>query len=444
MFGFLRSKRFWKRLVIGLGLLVAIALIANGFMAWQTERRLQAKVAAIRAAGDPASISDLAPEPIPDDQNAAILMERLGPRLDAFSKEYGRFSETPLSEAFDERVDKGEPPMPEQIAAIRAILDKYPDIPAGLAAAAECEMYASTADFSVDHQNVLDQWLKNQIGRVRTAARFLEWRSQVLLAEGKNEEAVEQGIELLRIARLYDAEPLLVNYLVGVAVRGFAVNMLYDALGAGAVRPELHAAVEKELALHDTPQRFVHALKTDRAYSASVVAEAGVGTVIGENKPFYFDLVAWSMKRLFMDELDYLDTHITTIGTTWPNPNNQVGRGGLRSETDLGVMADLMIPALQAAYNAEARIVAVMRALRIFNALTLYHTTNGREASGLGNLNLPKESTIDPYTGEPLKLKHTDDGWVIYSVMENGMDDGGDFKELKDFGVAPRKLRGTE
>ena len=56
---------------------------------------------------------------------------------------------------------------------------------------------------------------------------------------------------------------------------------------------------------------------------------------------------------------------------------------------------------------------------------------------------LAKATTTDPFSGQPLKLKHTDEGWVVYSVMQNGADDGGNFIDLKDFGVAPRQLRRT-
>ena len=79
------TKRFWKRLAIGALAVVSLALIANGLMAWWVEHRLQTKIAAIRAAGDPASIADLAPEPIPADQNAAAIIERIAPRLDEFA-----------------------------------------------------------------------------------------------------------------------------------------------------------------------------------------------------------------------------------------------------------------------------------------------------------------------------------------------------------------------
>ncbi len=85
-----------------------------------------------------------------------------------------------------------------------------------------------------------------------------------------------------------------------------------------------------------------------------------------------------------------------------------------------------------------------MRALRIHNALRAFAEKNGREATGLDELGLPREATVDPYSGQPLKLKRTDAGWIMYSVMQNGLDDGGDFIDLKDYGVAPRRLRGTE
>ena len=62
---------------------------------------------------------------------------------------------------------------------------------------------------------------------------------------------------------------------------------------------------------------------------------------------------------------------------------------------------------------------------------------NGHEAQSLTELKLPSPVTTDPFSGRPMILKSTPAGWVIYSVAENGADDGGDFKDLKDWGMAP-------
>ena len=63
-----------RRIGLGLLIVVAIALLADGFMALWTEVRLQRKIAAIRANGDPASIADLA-------DRSRFRQPRMRPRL---------------------------------------------------------------------------------------------------------------------------------------------------------------------------------------------------------------------------------------------------------------------------------------------------------------------------------------------------------------------------
>jgi hypothetical protein len=447
-------------LAIGLAIIVAIvvalALIANGFMAWRTERRLQAKIAAIQAAGDPASIADLAPEPIPDDQNAAFLLVQIGPRLDEFAKEHARFFETPVGKAYDEARDKGELPTPEQIEAIRAIVAKYPDLDRDIAQLTALEQYASQADFSLDHRQFLESAI-DQVQDVRTAARFLGWQMEVLVAEGKPEQAAELGLQMLRLARLYEAEPALINFLVAIAIRGIAAERLYDALAAGPISPELHAALDEELARNDDPQRLERVLKDERAVcidgfetlmqgcgssgcnpaGGSISIDGTEQTTQGMN-PFLIRLVGWPVRSYGVGVLDALDEQLALAAHPWEEIRDQFGPANAPPPSSgHGVLADLLVPALKAAFQAHARSVALSRALRIDNALRQFAEKNGREAKGLEDLDLPKEAMIDPYSGQPLKLKHTEDGWLIYSVMENGIDDGGDFKELKDCGLAP-------
>ena len=109
-------------------------------------------------------------------------------------------------------------------------------------------------------------------------------------------------------------------------------------------------------------------------------------------------------------------------------------------------MGELWMPGLLAAYSAHNRNLAIIRSTRIASALARYRHEHGREASGLEELSLPKEATIDPFTGEPLKLKHTSDGWLIYTVMQNGIDDGGEFNgaQKKDYGFHAQTATSSE
>ena len=236
--------------------IVAIALIANAFMIWRTDSRLQARIDAIRAAGDPATIADLAPEPIPADQNAAAYIDKLVPRLDAFDKDLAHFyDKTPVGQAYDAARRRDEAPTTEQLAAIRAIVDKYPDIEAGITAAAACDQYASLTDFSVNHHELIEDSLE-RVQKIRTAARFAAWRMEVLTRDGQADAAVRLGTQVMRLARLHNAEPLLINFLVGIAVRMTVAQPLYDALATGDVSPETLSALDKELALHDDPHQL--------------------------------------------------------------------------------------------------------------------------------------------------------------------------------------------
>lgn len=437
------TKRFWKRLAIGAAILVAIALIANGFMAWLTEHRLQTRIAAIRAAGDPASIADLAPKPIPDDQNAAYYLERIKPQLLAFNKENAHFYDSPLGKEYD---DDDRAPTPTQIDAIREIIDKYPEIDRGLAAAA-CNEYASNSDFSVNQTQFLDAILENQ-KTIRAAARFLQWRIEVLTAEHRPEEAVQCGIEMLRLARLWESEPGLVSFLVSIAVRGIAVQALYEPLTLGPISSESRKNLDAELARQDDSQGIVGALKRERALGFATIEQ-----FVGQVKPaLWVSMVGWPMKSFYLGAIDLYDEQLQLAGRSWYEIQDRLGprnkaTGAWNSQpaaTGYGVLADLLLPSLRAAYDANSRNLAMLRALRILNALQQYEDQNGHEARGLEDLSLPKEATIDPFSGQPLKLKHTADGWIIYTVMRNGVDDGGDFTGLKDFGLAPRGYRSTE
>lgn len=439
--GFLRSKRFWKRASIGLAILIAIALIANGIMAWRTERRLQNKLTEIRAAGHPASIAELAPAPIPDDQNAAAKLHQITPRLQEFSKDYGKFYNSPLGKAYEQSIDQGEAPTSEQIAAIRAILDNYQDLARDISELATYDQYASQADFTLDPTQFIQATL-DDVQEFRTVARFVDWQIEAFVSEDNPELAVKRGMELLHIARLHESEPMLVSFLVGIASRAIAAQSIYDALAAGTISPELHQQLDAELARHDDPAAIVRALRSERALGASFASSAGLGPNEAASNQWLLSVLGWPVKRYYIGALESYDELIALAARPWSEVRAQLGPpGSPPPASGNGVLADMLLPALRAGCEANARNLALLRSLRIYNKLRQYAEANGHEAKSLADLDLPNEATIDPYTGEPLKLKHIDEGWIVYSVAENGADDGGDFNDLKDYGVAPPKHR---
>jgi hypothetical protein len=429
--------RIATRIAIGAAFVVVLLLIANGVMLWRANWRLQSKLSAIRADGNPASIAELAPAAVPDDDNAALYLQRISPRIKEFSKEYSLFYQTPLGVEYGQARERGENATEEQLAAIRAILDKYPDVEQAIAHAAQCNQYSLRMDYSLNHTAFLAALIDHQ-SDVRSPARFLSWRMEVLLAAGEHEQAVERGIQGLKLARLHENEPTIMSYLIANALQGTVASPLYDALAAGLVSPELHAALDDELARREDPRRLRHALATERALTASWSDAMFDQTPA----PLLARTFGWWLKSHQIEVLDAMEEYMSLSerpSHEWQSvlaPTNPT-----LPTSERGVLTDMLSPSLRSAFQAHARGLVLSRGLRIHNALRQFAEKNGREAVGLEELNLLDPATIDPYSGQPLKLKQTPEGWLIYSIMENGVDDGGDFKHLKDYGVGPPKLR---
>jgi hypothetical protein len=190
---------------------------------------------------------------------------------------------------------------------------------------------------------------------------------------------------------------------------------------------------------------LVRTLQSERAISAD-----WSGTPPDLPYPLLAKRISWMMTKLHIGAIDLTNEYLNRSSQPLPEVLAELGPSEAPpASTGYGVMADLLTPALRALYHAHARQLAVSRALRIHIALRQFAMKNGREANGIEELVLPAGVNVDPYTGGPLKAKQTNDGWVIYSVMENGVDDGGDFKWTKDYGladygVAPPELRLTK
>jgi HAMP domain-containing protein len=413
---------------IGFGVLVVLTLlfVANLFMAWRVQSQRTAKMAAIRAAGDPASIAELRPAPIPNDRNAAAQIELLAPYVKSWDHDLVQFYKSDAGKGYEERSGRGAAPTAEQAAAMRAILAKYPQMADGISRAAACPQFASRGDFSVGSAVFLQQLLDRQ-ARFRSLVRFAAWQAAVASADGKSDEAVRKGIEILQLARLYRGEPTLMSELMSIAVEGVAAGELTVALASGPVSAEVHAAIEQELARHDGARSMVAALKTDRAYTLDAVEQLFAGS-----HPQLAWLLLWKAKTSFIDSLDYYDALLPVVGKPWSDVHGNIYSHVPNMNS---VAAQQILPGIQAAYEASNRLVALLRTLRVLNALTEYAEKNGHEASGLADLSLPADAMVDPYTGKPLVVTHTDAGWMVYALGANEKDDGGKVSDYKDVGV---------
>jgi hypothetical protein len=420
-----------KRILTWIGALLALAIVGNTMMAWRVSSQQNARLAAIRAAGLPASIAELRPAPVPDSLNAAAVIEAATPAINAFGASHVNFLDrTPLGKAYG-AINDHQLPTVEQAAAMRAILDQHAALGAALTQAAACNVWASRADFTLDHTQFLATGI-NGIQTIRGAGRYAAWQIAMLAREGKTDDAVRRGVDLLKLARLHESNPTLVSYLVTIAVRGVATHAVNQALRSGPVSTEVRAALDAELARADDPQSFIKALVTERA-----VALEAMGPMNSQVPPLVVAWLGWPVKQQYMGAYDLLDVVIVEAQQPWQQFRRATVSGNLNS-APRGTLGELLWPGLRAGVEARTRDLAQIRALRILNSLQRFGEAQGREASGLAELGLPGEAIVDPYSGQPILLKRTGGGWIVYSVGQNGRDDGGTLDDKRlDVGIGP-------
>jgi hypothetical protein len=421
-----------KKILIGIVALVFLLLIIGGMLALRFESRWAAKIASLRASGHPASIAELKPAPAPNGQNAAAVLAAVASQVEAFGREQEQFYKTPAGQAFQQASENGDEPTAEQTAAMRLIVERYPDIAAAVAKAAALDKFQFDLDYSLPSSAFIDEMLKRH-QRFRAVGRHVAWRIRLSTLDGDSDVAVRQGIELLKLSRLEDQAPTIVSHLISIAVHGVAVKELSFALASGSPSAQSRAALEAELALHDSLQPLGDSLVTERAFALSSIEQLG-----GPAHPVASRFLLWKPKSDFLAAVDHFDALLPVVTRPWHELGKTPGERAIFSPQGLGPLADNFIPATSAAYDASNRRVALSRCLRVLNAMQAFADANGRNAHGLHELKLPVDATIDPFSGAPLIVKHTDRGWVVYSVYRDGKDDGGEIRNFtKDAGIGP-------
>ncbi len=231
-----RSNHIVKRILIAIGILATVLFLASGVLSWRSERRLSNRISKLRAEGEPTSLIELSPDPIPAEQNAAVQLEKIGPQLIAFQKRYDKFLSTPLGKSWQDVSETQALPNAEQLVVMKKIIAAFPEIPQAIAQAAQCTAYASRLNFNLPATKFLESSL-DHVTPFRTLAYFADWKIRTLIAEGQRDDAVQLATQMLRLSRNY-REPLLIHYFVSVGVQGIVGDALKRGASTGICRPD--------------------------------------------------------------------------------------------------------------------------------------------------------------------------------------------------------------
>jgi hypothetical protein len=405
------------------GTLIAILLIVAAVSSWIFGRQLEKKLAAIKAAGDPVCLADLAPKPVPPEQNGAVYLRKTIDDADAaVNKIY-------LQTKYDE--PWYVPDNRKLMKEVKDILDEYTKAYPLLQQAAACPYFDSQPDYTLNPIVFTESLIKDGLLQAgRQTSRFITARIQLFLYQGDREEALKSVVLQMQLARQYEHEPIcILNYLFICSMKYMALKNANLVLQSGPISDQ-RIALETELSLHAPMNQLRKALKNERAMGID-----GLNHQI--DLPRYYLLSnSWQLGILNFYE-DFMN-YTSQPYSEW------ISITKIKSSS-LNVLlngpAILCMPALKATLTAAYRCQTSLRSIRIINALQKKAPADGDKIPTMAELGLPDEVGIDPFNGKPMIIKKLPEGWLVYSVDVNLKDDGGDLGDSilgLDYGFGPK------
>ncbi|MAG93628.1 MAG: hypothetical protein CMJ48_07750 [Planctomycetaceae bacterium] len=407
--------------MIVLGLLLALALGYNAFRSWQASSQLEARLAKLREQGAALTLDELDSPALPEEDNAQTWIRRARPHTEQLSKLLREYYATEEYQSLR--------PNAEQQKLLREAFEQHAKAFSHYQRAASCVGYQSDWRIGPQPSESLAVNMEN-VSETREVLRHCRARASWLLAENKTDETLTLGLQMLALSRHVEYEPMVMGYLVSLACRAMSLNVIGAVLERSPLTDARRQEIDSALAECESADGFQHALDSERIYGLASFRQIVGGTLQS--------MVMWTFKS---DACDYLDL-MEDMKQAAPRPRHEIAErlDGIAAKDvgprqGVGMLTALAAPAILQARNAHDRHLARMRCVRLLNAL------QGRWPGGI-----PTEPDldafpgsegwrVDPFTGESLIVRVSEEAVVVYSVGVNGTDDGGDFEEQKDQGV---------
>lgn len=403
----------------------AIAIYAGyGFVAGSETKR---EIAKLRAKGEPVTVSEVAPPPIPDDRNGAVIFALAFKLLPSGAS-------GPDIQLLNDFVDvKTRPYQAEH--EVRRLLMKY-DQAYRLALKAvdkpECR-------FPVQWEK---GWEANtpHYKDLRKLATLVAARTIVKAGEGDTDQAIDSIILGVKIANSIQDEPSLLALSVRGGLLKTALSPLSEALSAGRISESKADELEGLLSRIDLVKDGVNALRGERAISIHtmrrfadrVSRSRGVhsgGRAEDERGTLARSAASRLVRTLFRrDEALYI-RRMTTYMERAERPYREMARRGRpgpsygRQAPRQSVFSAVLLPPLGYVLRQRDDAIAHVSASRVLLALSLYKQRTGTYPSALDKIGsvLPE----DPFSGKSFIYRRKGSGLILYSLGPNLQDDGG-------------------
>jgi len=392
----------------------------------QQMERLDRRLAELKASGAPMSLAEAAPEPVPDEENGALLYMQAFEELDKFESQKALYDPVPVEPGSE----RPEVPTDELVRFFDESQSVY-DLLRAAADRPRCRFPLNYADgigcFS-EHSTEL-----------RQCARYLRTRAIVMTRMGQSDEAMETASTLFDLAGSVREEPMLTSWLVTIALRQMALETVREMASTGRLEAPQLRALAQRAPWPDARQALARAYVGDRATGIRLFQDAREGKLDprelvsgGSSSGNSLYTTPAGARALAVDELFYLEamSRIIAMATLpYQQAREQMPDWEADVESPPGAALISMILAPSAHYitqcaRLEADVAVSLTGLR----LIAYKAQTGRYPAELAELERANGHALppDPFTAAPLVYQPREDGFLLYSFGPDEEDDAGE------------------
>lgn len=416
-----------KLKVLGLCILALFAIAALGAVALSIygSYALKAQIAAVREKGYPATPEEFDADIVPDEDNAALIYERI---FESEDKEFREQLEDVMYRISESRAGG----TPEQWAEARNIVTKCEPTVALLEKAVAKSRCRLPRDWS------LAGLVPSRNACMRRLAQFCGYRAKVSLRHGDMEQAVH-SVELgLKICLAFDEEPGFVGYLVRSAVAAIAGAGMRDLVKTGDVSQQQARRLYDTLAEIDVDESFRQAIIGELVMTVSQAQETAAECrharapyeysprAIGEQVGY----ILYGYTAIWADTAINLGNLLEATEAVGLSYKEMKDRGMLDREAHVpfyAMISKMSIPTAWRAHRMRFRDAFRLNMGRITLAIAAYKDIHGEYPESLDQLksSLGWELPKDPYSGQDFGYRREGTGYILYSTGPDGEDDGG-------------------
>jgi len=235
---------------------------------------------------------------------------------------------------------------------------------------------------------------------------------------------IKDGLRLVDSMR---REPALLSYLVRTACTGLTVHSLAESVSATSFTDEQLAELDKALTATAGTLDLTQALITERCVMIESCRNPSLMAGPGQSTP---PRMLFGIARTgIADTLDYMNGCIEASKLPPKERLTRFHEAAKKMDelSPMHVMIKMLVPATGRIAELSLRNQAGVDLARTALAIERHRLGTGKVPERLEEL-VPqylKAAPIDPFDGQPIRYMRTEPGYRLYSILEDGQDNGG-------------------